>query len=116
MRISGGERALAILSYFPLLWIIPLKANKDSIFVQFHSRQGGVLFFLWLIVCILMGILLITPLAGLGDGVMVTVFFGVMAIASFIYLGLGLVGIFKVALGERYRMPVVADVALMLKL
>jgi uncharacterized membrane protein len=33
-----------------------------------------------------------------------------------VYIVMVLIGIFKVALGERYRMPVVADVALMLGL
>ncbi len=114
MRISGGERALAILSYFPLLWIIPLKAKKDSVFVQFHSRQGGVLFFLWLLVLIVVFILAIA-LQSLGS-LASTIIFGIGALATLLYALLGLIGVFKVALGERYRMPVVADVALMLKL
>ncbi len=116
MRISGGERALSILSYLPLLWLVPLKANKESLFVQFHARQGMVLFLLWFLVCFVMVILLLTPLAALGEGVGSNVLFGVMAVASIVYLLLALIGIFKVALGERYRMPVVADVALMMRL
>ncbi len=116
MRISGGERALGILSYFPLLWLIPLKARKDSLFVQFHARQGMVLFLLWLAICMLMVIMLLTPIAGLAGGLGSIILFGIIAVASFLYLGLGLIGVFKVALGERYRMPVVADVALMLRL
>ncbi len=116
MRISGGERALGILSYLPLLWLIPLKARKDSLFVQFHARQGMVLFLLWFAVFFLMVILLMTPLAGLVDGAGSVALFSVIAIATFVYLLMGIIGIFKVLLGERYRMPVVADVALMLRL
>lgn len=116
MRISGQERALAILSYLPLLWIIPLKGKRDSLFVQFHARQGMVLFWLWFTVCLLMFILLLTPLADLGQGVGSNVLFGVIAVATAIYLVLAIIGMFKVGLGERYRMPVVADVALMLRL
>lgn len=114
MRISGGERALAILSYFPILWIIPLKAKKDSLFVQFHARQGAVLFFLWLIAVIVVFVLAIFLSAA--APIISTIIFAVGAIASFVYLVLAIIGILKVSLGERYRMPVVADVALMLKL
>ncbi len=117
MRISGGERALGILSYFPLLWIIPLKARKDSLFVQFHARQGMVLFLLWAFICLLMFILLLVPaIAELFKGQGSVILFSIIAVASFAYLLLALVGVFKVLLGERYRMPVVADVALMLRL
>ncbi len=116
MRISGGERALGILSYLPILWLIPLKARKDSLFVQFHARQGMVLFIMWAIACFLMVVLLLTPVAGLVDGAGSVVLFSVIAVASFTYLFMAIIGIFKVLLGERYRMPVVADVALMLRL
>lgn len=116
MRISGGERALAILSYLSILFVVPLKAKKDSLFVQFHARQGGVLFGLWAAFSLIMIILLLTPLAGLGGGAGSNILFGFLFLATFLYAILAIIGIFKVALGERYRMPVVADVALMLRL
>jgi uncharacterized membrane protein len=116
MRISAGERGLAILSYLPLLWLVPLKGKKGSLFVQFHARQGMVLFYLWLAIAFVTLILLFTPLATAGDGVGSNIIFGILAIGTILYVALGLTGIFKVLLGERYRMPLVADVALMLKL
>lgn len=114
MRISGGERALAVLSYLPILWLIPLKAKKDSLFVQFHARQGMVLFLLWLVIVVL--VMILALVFSDAESWVSTIIFGVAALATFVYLVMGIIGIFKVALGERYRMPVVADVALMLKL
>jgi uncharacterized membrane protein len=47
---QGRERKLAALSYAFIFCFIPLFANKKSAFVQFHARQGFVLFLLDVIV------------------------------------------------------------------
>jgi fumarate reductase subunit D len=112
MRISGGERAMAALGYLLFLFIVPVKLRRDSMFVQFHARQGGVLFGLWALVALVLFVALLFAGSGLGATVLIGVFF----VATFVYLMLALVGLLKVALGERYRMPVVADVALLLRL
>lgn len=112
MRISGGERMMAALGYLPLLFIVPVKLRRDSMFVQFHARQGGVLFGLWLLAALVLFVALLFA----GDGLGATILIGVFFVATFVYLALALVGLLKVALGERYRMPVVADVALLLRL
>ena len=113
MRISGSERLMAALGYLAFLFVVPVKLRRDSMFVQFHARQGGVLFGLWLLVSLLLFIALL--FAG-GSGLVPTVLIGAFFAACFLYLLLALIGLLKVALGERYRMPVVADVALMLRL
>lgn len=112
MRITGGERALGVLSYLAFFFIIPLKVKKESIFLQFHARQGGVLFGLWAVLSLIFFIVLLFVPVSIVETLMLGAFF----IATGLYLVLALVGIFKVLLGERYRMPVVADVALMLRL
>ncbi len=114
MRISGAERLLGIIGYLPLLFIIPLKAKRDSMFVQFHARQSGVLFVLWAIISFVMMIVLLFIPDDLT--VVQTILIGVVFVATALYALLMLAGIFKVALGERYRMPVVADIALLLRL
>lgn len=38
------KNLIAILSYLGILFLIPLLAVKDSKFVQFHAKQGLVLF------------------------------------------------------------------------
>ena len=113
MRISGSERLMAALGYILFLFIVPVKARRDSMFVQFHARQGGVLFGLWVLFSLLIFIALL--FAG-GEGIVVTILFGVLFAALAVYILGCLAGLYKVALGERYRMPVVADVALMLRL
>jgi uncharacterized membrane protein len=112
MRISGVERLLGILGYLGPLFLIPLRMRRDSMFVQFHSRQGGVLFGLFAVVALVLFIALLFA----GAGTLATVLIGVFFVVFFLYLLFALIGILKVMLGERYRMPLVADVALMLRL
>jgi fumarate reductase subunit D len=113
MRISGGERAMAALGYLAFLFILPVKLRRDSMFVQFHARQGGVLFGLWLLALLVLFIVLLATGAG---GILASILLGVMMLLTGLYILLVLVGLLKVSLGERYRMPVVADVALLLRL
>ncbi len=112
MRISASERLLGVLGYLAILFIIPVKVRRDSMFVQFHARQGGVLFGLWVAIAFVLLVLLLFA----GGGVFATILLGVFFVATALYFLMALAGIVKVLLGERYRMPVVADVALMLRL
>ncbi len=109
MRITATERVLGVLGYLAFLFIIPVKAKRDSMFVQFHARQGGVLFMLWFVAALVLGILLlfVDEIELLSQFVL-----ALILLATLAYLVMALIGIFKVVLGERYRMPVVADVAL----
>lgn len=103
---------MAALGYLAFLFIIPVKMRRDSMFVQFHARQGGVLFGLWFAFLFIVFIGLLFA----GSGIGATVLIGVLFVATGLYFLFALIGLFKVALGERYRMPVVADVALLLRL
>jgi len=42
--ITGNERLYGALSYAWLLVLIPLLFKKDSLFVQFHAKQGIIVF------------------------------------------------------------------------
>lgn len=112
MRISGSERVMAALGYLAFLFIVPVKLRRDSMFVQFHARQGGVLFGLWLLLLLILFIALLFA----GAGIVATILLTLMFVGTFLYLLMTVIGLLKVALGERYRMPVVADVALLLRL
>jgi uncharacterized membrane protein len=112
MRISGGERFMAALGYLFFLFIIPVKARRDSMFVQFHARQGGVLFGLWFLLALVVFICTLFT----GPGFLTSVLIEVLLVLTVAYLVMVVIGLFKVILGERYRMPVVADVALLLRL
>jgi len=41
---QGDKNLIAILSYLGILFLIPLLVVKDNSFVQFHAKQGLVLF------------------------------------------------------------------------
>ena len=41
---SQQDNLIAILSYFGLLFLVPMLVVKDDPFVQFHAKQGLVLF------------------------------------------------------------------------
>src|SRR5688500_18367836 len=113
MRISAGERDMAFLGYLPFpIFIIPIKMRRDSMFVQFHARQGAVLFCMWAALALILFIVLLFA----GYGASATVLIGVLFVATYGHLVMALIRILKVLLGERYRMPVLADVALLQRL
>ena len=113
MRISGGERFMAALGYLFFLFIIPVKLRRDSMFVQFHARQGGVLFGLWFVLAL---VLVICGATFGGSGTVASIIVEALVVVSVLYVVMAVIGLLKVMLGERYRMPVVADVALLLRL
>ncbi|MBZ9578021.1 DUF4870 domain-containing protein [Patescibacteria group bacterium] len=41
---QGDQNLIAVLSYLGILFLIPLLVVKDNRFVQFHAKQGLVLF------------------------------------------------------------------------
>ncbi len=113
MKISTEERGLGVLGYLMILFLIPLFAKRDSMFVQFHARQGGLLFVLWFLFSFLTFIILAIVS---GVAVVESILIGLWILATILYGILSVLAIFKVLLGERYRMPVVADIALKLNL
>ena len=43
-NVSSDDKLMGALSYLGILVLIPLLTKKDSSFVQFHAKQGLVLF------------------------------------------------------------------------
>ena len=111
MRISAGDRLIAVLGYLPLipLLLLMLKVKRTSMFAQFNIRQGAVLFGMWAVLSALAVVFLFVS-------VLEVVGLWMLFLALIVYALMALIGIVKVLLGERYRMPVVADVALAMKL
>jgi len=82
---------IAILSYIGVLFVIPLLAGKDNAFVQFHAKQGLVLF----IAEIGTSILLMIPVLGwLGAPIL-----------WIVWLVLSIMGIINVFNGEKKELP-----------
>lgn len=115
MRIPAADRFMALVGYVPFLFFVPVRFKRDSLFCQFHGRQSGVLFGLWIVP----SIILFLVLAFLPDNVArasSVYLFSTLFVFLAVYLLMAVIGMIKVLLGERYRMPVVADVALRLRL
>jgi uncharacterized membrane protein len=113
MRIPVGDRLVAFLGYLPVAsLIIAWKVKRDNLFVQFHARQGALLFGVWLLLT-LVGIIL---LFFFQTGTLNAVVFGYLFLVLAMYVLMVLIGLIKVLAGERYRMPLIADLALRLNL
>lgn len=55
-----ANKAISVLSYIGILFLIPMLAKKDSAYAQFHAKQGLVLFIFGIIV----GVVAIIPFIG----------------------------------------------------
>lgn len=98
--IREQDKIHLVLSYLGCLCLIPYLTVKDSPFVTWHAKQGLVLFGLEVVVTLVLGIVLS--------------FIGGTCLASLLDLGLlgvSLIAIVRALKGERWRLPVVADLA-----
>ncbi|MEG3640767.1 hypothetical protein [Magnetococcus sp. PR-3] len=94
---SLSDRIWAMLSYMGFLCLIPLIFFKDHDYVQFHARQGFVIFFVYILGSFS------TVLPGIGALVlMLSIWVSVM---------LSIMGIISVILGKSWRIPVVYNLA-----
>jgi len=84
---------LAAISYVWILCLVPLFLKRDSKFVQFHAKQGLVLFFIEIVGTLVFWI----PLVG-----------WLLFIAILILAILGFVNAIQ---GNSWKMPVVGDLA-----
>lgn len=91
---TGDSNLMAALSYIWVLSLVMLFVKKDDEFVKFHAKQGLILFlisFIWWF-----------PFFGWIIGLLVAV--------------LDIVGFIKALSGEKYKMPVVGDIAEKIKI
>ncbi|WP_085440052.1 hypothetical protein [Magnetofaba australis] len=91
------SRTMALFSYLGILCLVPMLFNRDDAYVQFHARQGVVLW-TWGVLSILA---LHVPIAG-------PFFFSFSAMVIAL---LSLVGICSVLLARAWRIPGVSIVA-----
>ncbi|HPA25955.1 MAG TPA: hypothetical protein PLK76_04325 [bacterium] len=66
-NLTSDEKIMAALSYFWILFLLPLLLKKNNPFCQHHAKQGLVLFIFSLVISVLGGIpilgwLIIMPL------------------------------------------------------
>jgi fumarate reductase subunit D len=87
--VREQDKIQLILAYLGILALVPYLTVKDSDFVKFHAKQG-------LVLTVIGGVILSTITCG---------FF------TPVYLVVSVIGIIKSLKGERWRIPVVADLA-----
>lgn len=94
---ASDDNLMAALSYVSVLAVVMLLVKKDSDYVKFHAKQGVVLFagevIYWFVSYFTWFLFFIWWIVGL-----------VLLIVS-------IIGFIKALSGERYRIPVVADLA-----
>ncbi len=100
--VRNEDKIQLVLAYLGILAIIPLLTVKDSPFVQWHAKQGLVL--------------------GVGGAIGIIVLSTILGFIPFIgwiascfawlgWLAVDIVAMVKALNGERYRIPVVTDLA-----
>ncbi len=86
---NSDSNLMAALSYVWILSVVMLIIKKDDEFVKFHARQGLILF-----IASFIGVI---PVIGWFIWLIVVVF--------------EIIGFIKALSGERYKVPVVGDIA-----
>lgn len=110
--VQDSDKTMGILSYIGPLALIPYFAAKDSKFVRFHARQGLALAIIEVVVWVLFS-MFIFPTLFLGLGPILGL---VSNLVSLITLVLSIMGIINVVNNKEVSLPVVSNIADMLKL
>ena len=92
---SMSSRLLAVMSYLGVLSLVPLVMNRDDSYVQFHARQGVILW-MWEVLAIYT---LLIPAVG-------NFFFRFSSLACLV---LSVIGVLSVLLGRAWKFPVIGD-------
>ena len=96
--VREQDKIMLVLSYLGLLALIPMLTVKDSEFVKWHAKQG-----LTLGLAAFVGSFVLQFIPVLGCIAAPVILIG--------WLVFAILGITKSLKGERYRIPVVADIA-----
>lgn len=96
------NKGISVLSYFGILFLVPLLAAKDSKFARFHANQGLVLFIADIILYVVSIILGYIPFIG-----------GILsALLSVAILVLVILGIVNAAQGKAKELPLIGSIKL----
>lgn len=93
----ADERILSAIGYAGILFLIPLFLKKDSVFCQFHAKQGFILFMAWVINTTL----LVIPFVGWLVGFFGSIFLAVITIMAIV----------KTVNGEQWEFPLIGEYA-----
>ncbi len=115
VKLELDSKIFAALSYFSILFIVPLIVKKEDDFVKFHIRQGITLFFAEVIVWFILYLI---------EALLVTLFsYGALSFVSFLYkvawlffAAISIIGIYSVFMGVKRKIPVLWTLAKNIKL
>jgi len=93
------RRDLAFLSYILILFLIPLIIDPQDEFLKFHAKQGIILFFFFIAVFVIGGIL---PFIG---------WFFIWPLGIFVWIILAIFGIYNSLQGKREYLPFIGKFA-----
>lgn len=99
-----NERLMLALAYFGPLGLIPYLTMADNDFVRWHARQGLTLTGVWILAYITIGLLAPIPLLG-------WMLVLLAPLAGLAVLALVIVAITYALRGQRWRIPLIADLA-----
>src|SRR5258705_4113689 len=103
----GSDRTIMlVLSYLGLLCLIPLLMKKDDAEVQWHAKNGTVLLGAEIVWCVLQFIVIFVRIPLLGC---LTSVVGCIIWVGF--LAISIICIVKAVGGQRFRIPVLTDIA-----
>jgi len=92
-----GPNMIAVLSYLGILFLVPLLAVKDDEFVQFHAKQGMILFIAEVATMVIAWI----PILG----------WITAPIAWIVWLVFSIIGIVNVVSGKKKEIPLIGKFA-----
>ena len=98
------NKVFAVLSYFGILFILPLLCCKDSAYAKFHANQGLLIFILELVVGILRAIF------GAIGGVFAVVGGIVTGLISLLTLVFFILGLVSAAQGTMKPLPLIGSI------
>ncbi|HLJ74105.1 MAG TPA: DUF4870 domain-containing protein [Thermoanaerobaculia bacterium] len=103
---SGDRTIFLVLSYLGIFCLIPLLAKKDDPEVQWHAKNGLALFIAELIWVAIRIALIFIHIPALGCGMAV-----IGCVVWIGFLVLSIMGIIKAVNGQRFRIPILTDMA-----
>lgn len=97
------NKAIAVLSCFPILFWLPFVACKDSQYAKFFANQGLLLLIFEVALSVVMSILAIIPIIGL----IFSLLCSLLSIALFVFMILEMVAAGQ---GQAKEMPIIGGI------
>lgn len=107
-----SNKAMGILAYIWILFLVPLLAAKDSQYSRFHANQGFVLFILETALFIIARIIVFVTWIvsfGLLSGIVSGILTAIIGILSLVFM---IIGILNACSGEPKKLPVIGNITI----